>query len=60
MHGQGNDSWFKLIKCVERIEGSSISSSILSNVINNLEKMSIIQDYQFLDPVYKLAVMSLG
>lgn len=56
---QGNDSWSKLKNCVERIEGSSISSSILSNVLNNLEKMSIIQNYQFLDPVYKLAVTSL-
>nr|WP_269199638.1 hypothetical protein [Acidianus ambivalens] len=40
---------------MEKEEGSTISTSVLDNIIQNLEKMSIIKDYEFLDPVYKEA-----
>lgn len=52
---KGENSWSKLLSCMEKEEGSTISSSVLDNIIQNLEKMSIIKDYEFLDPVYKEA-----
>ena len=56
---EGIDSWSKIKKYVEEREGIIISSSILSNIINSLEDMSIIKDYKFLDPVYKEAALRL-
>jgi len=52
---EGKNTWGKLRDCVSEKEGSTISSSVLSNIINQLESMSIIKDYNFLDPVYKEA-----
>ncbi|AEE94327.1 archaeal ATPase [Acidianus hospitalis W1] len=52
---KGENSWSKLLSCMEKEEGSTISTSVLDNIIQNLEKMSIIKDYEFLDPVYKEA-----
>ena len=51
----GKNSWSKLRDCISEKEGSTISSSVLSNIINQLESMSIIKDYNFLDPIYKEA-----
>jgi DNA-binding Lrp family transcriptional regulator len=44
---------------VEEREGVTLSSSILSNIINSLEDMGIIKDYRFLDPVYREASLKL-
>jgi AAA+ ATPase superfamily predicted ATPase len=55
----GMDSWSKIKKYVEEKEGIIISSSILSNIINSLEDMSIIKDYKFLDPIYREAALRL-
>ncbi|AWR94004.1 AAA family ATPase [Acidianus brierleyi] len=52
---KGNESWSKVKECLELEEKSTISSSILSNILGNLEKMSLIKDYKFLDPIYKEA-----
>ncbi|MEM1627139.1 MAG: ATP-binding protein [Sulfolobaceae archaeon] len=52
---KGNDSWSKVKSCLEEEEGSTISSSVLSNILENLEKMSLIRDYKFLDPIYEEA-----
>lgn len=49
---KGFNSWSQLMRCLENSEGSSISTSVLDNLIKHLEKMSIIKDYSFLDPIY--------
>jgi AAA+ ATPase superfamily predicted ATPase len=56
---KGFNSWSKLLRCLEDAEGSSISTSVLDNLIKNLEKMSTIKDYNFLDPIYADAVKRL-
>jgi len=56
---EGVDSWSKIKRYVEEREGVTVSSSILSNVINSLEDMSIVKDYKFLDPVYRAASLKL-
>jgi hypothetical protein len=52
-------SWSRIKRYVEEREGVTLSSSILANVINSLEDMSIIRDYRFLDPVYREASLKL-
>ncbi|TRM75371.1 ATPase, partial [Sulfolobus sp. B5] len=56
----GENSWSKLLNCLQRAEGSTISSSVMDNIITNLEKSSIIKDYEFLDPIYKEASKKLN
>ncbi len=58
--GLGENSWSKLLNCLQRAEGSTISSSVLDNIITNLEKSSIIKDYEFLDPIYNEAGKKLS
>ncbi|MGC9137298.1 AAA family ATPase [Caldivirga sp.] len=48
----GNDAWSKVAECVEDQEGASVSTASLGNIIASLEKLSIIKDYKYLDPVY--------
>ena len=55
----GENSWSRVKRYVEEKEGVTVSSSILSNIINSLEDLSIIKDYKFLDPVYKEASLRL-
>nr|NAZ24151.1 ATP-binding protein [Thermofilum sp.] len=40
---------------LEEKEGTTISSSVLSNILRSLEDMSIIKNYEFLDPIYREA-----
>ncbi len=56
---EGLDSWSKIKRYVEEREKRTISDSILSNIIRNLEDMSIISKYKFLDPIYLLAARKL-
>ncbi len=56
----GSNSWTKVTRCVEEFEGVSISPTSLSNVVKALERLSIIRDYQFLDPMYREAAMRLS
>ncbi|ARM75578.1 AAA family ATPase [Acidianus manzaensis] len=56
---EGNNSWTKLYDCLSKRENSTLSSSTLSNILQQLENMSIIYNYDFLDPVYKEAVKRL-
>lgn len=56
---EGANSWSKVKKYVEEREGTTISTSILSNIINNLESLSIVKDYIFLDQVYREASLKL-
>ncbi|AWR96228.1 AAA family ATPase [Acidianus sulfidivorans JP7] len=55
-----NNSWSKLERCLSDKEGSTISSSVLSNILKQLEYMSLIKDYSFLDPIYKEASKKLS
>ncbi|WP_338604677.1 ATP-binding protein [Sulfolobus tengchongensis] len=52
---EGANSWSKLHECVSEKEGTTISYSVLDNILRQLENMSIISSYEFLDPVYKEA-----
>ncbi|AAY80437.1 ATPase [Sulfolobus acidocaldarius] len=53
--GSGMNTWSKLLDCIQRSEGTTISSSVLDNILLSLEKTSIIKDYEFLDPIYREA-----
>ncbi len=52
---EGYNSWGTLKTGLERIEKRIVSKSSLSRMINTLTKLSIIQDYRFLDPIYEKA-----
>lgn len=56
---EGMNSWSKLKRYIEEKEGISLSSSSLLNIIKNLENMGIIENYIFLDPVYREAALRL-
>jgi len=49
---KGSDSWSSLRSCIESVEGRTISSSVLDNVIRSLEDLSLIKAYSFLDKIY--------
>ena len=53
------NSWSKVKNFVENIEKSTVSKGILSRVIKSLEKLSIIRNYEFLDPIYREAARRL-
>ncbi|MGC9153945.1 MAG: AAA family ATPase [Vulcanisaeta sp.] len=55
----GSNTWSKVARCVEDLEGVSVSPTSLSNILNTLERLSIIRDYQFLDPMYREAAIRL-
>lgn len=55
----GSDSWGKLERCIEEAEGSTISPSVLGNIVRNLERLSIVRNYEFQDPVYREAARRL-
>ncbi|MEM2021686.1 MAG: ATP-binding protein [Zestosphaera sp.] len=57
---EGADTWSSLKRYVEEKEGTTISSSILYNLVKTLEGMSIIHDYRFLDPIYREAALKLS
>lgn len=57
---EGADSWGKLKRYIEEKEGGVVSTSILYNIVKNLEDLSIIKDYRFLDPVYREAAKMLA
>ncbi|MFN3268250.1 MAG: AAA family ATPase, partial [Zestosphaera sp.] len=56
---EGITTWSGLRRYLEEKEGTTISSSILYNVVRNLEDMSIIHNYQFLDPIYREAALRI-
>ncbi|QXJ28456.1 hypothetical protein J5U23_01325 [Saccharolobus shibatae B12] len=56
----GNSSWSRLERCLSDREGTTISSSVLSNILKQLESVSLIKDYDFLDPIYKEASRRLS
>ncbi len=56
---EGRTSWNEVRRYLEQVEGKTISKSILHRVLRTLEKMSIIREYSFLDPVYREAAKKL-
>jgi len=52
-------SWSEVKRYVEEREGCTISGSVLHNILENLEKMSLVKDYTFLDPIYEAAARLL-
>jgi AAA+ ATPase superfamily predicted ATPase len=52
---EGRRSWTEIKRFVEEREGRTVSSSVLQNVLEALEKMSLVKDYAFLDPIYEEA-----
>jgi len=56
---EGYNSWTRLKKKLEEIEGRTVSKSSLSRILHTLEKLSIIENYSFLDPIYREAAKQL-
>ena len=56
---EGSSTWSEVKKYLEQAERKTISKSIMHRVLRNLEKMSIIREYSFLDPVYREAAKKL-
>jgi AAA+ ATPase superfamily predicted ATPase len=52
---EGRKTWSQVKEYLEEKEGTTISSSVLSNILRSLEDMSIIKNYEFLDPIYREA-----
>ncbi len=55
----GAKSWSSIKRYVEEKEGIAIPKSSLSRIIGKLERLSIIKDYEFLDPIYREASRKL-
>ena len=56
---KGADSWSKVRRTIEQQTGETIPKSALTRTIRRLEKIGIIQDYRFLDPIYEKASQKL-
>ncbi len=56
---EGAKSWSSVRRYIEEKEGTTIPKSSLTRTIKKLERLSIIKNYQFLDPVYKEASRKL-
>lgn len=52
-------SWSAVRRFIEEETGFTIPKSTLSRTIKKLEKLSIIENYEFLDPIYKQASKKL-
>jgi AAA+ ATPase superfamily predicted ATPase len=52
---EGRKTWSQVKEYLEEKKGTTISSSVLSNILRSLEDMSIIKNYEFLDPIYREA-----
>ena len=55
----GRGSWAEVRRAVEEGSGTVIPKSALTRAVRRLEKLSVIQDYRFLDPVYERAARRL-
>ncbi len=56
---EGARSWSQVRKFIEEKEGITVAKSSLSRTIKRLERLSLIKDYGFLDPVYERAALRL-
>jgi len=55
----GANTWSSVRRYIEEKQGTTIPKSTLTRLIQKLEKLSLIQDYKFLDPVYQQAAKKL-
>lgn len=56
---EGARTWGQVRRIVEERLGETIPKSSLTRIINKLESLSIIKDYEFLDNVYRDAAQRL-
>ncbi len=56
---EGANTWSSVRRYLEEKEGVTIPKSTLTRTIKKLEKLSLIQDYKFLDPIYSQAAKRL-
>ncbi len=54
-----SNSWVQVRRYIEEKEGITLPKATLSRLIEKLEKLSIVKDYRFLDPIYKEASFRL-
>ncbi|MCS7365219.1 MAG: ATP-binding protein, partial [archaeon GB-1867-035] len=52
-------SWSSVRRYVEEKMGVTIPKSSLTRIIKKLEKLSIVKNYEFLDPIYERASKKL-
>ncbi len=55
----GARSWSSVRRYIEEYMGTTIAKSSLTRTIRRLERLSIIRDYEFLDPIYEHASKKL-
>jgi len=55
----GCDSWSKVRSFIAERYGTVLPKSTLTRVVEKLEKLSVLKDYRFLDPVYREAAKTL-
>jgi len=55
----GCDSWSKVRSYIAERKGVVVPKATLTRTIEKLEKLSIIKDYKFPDPIYRLASLQL-
>jgi len=56
---EGRQSWSQIKRYLEEKEGKTISKSVLHNILKTLKAMSLVENYQFLDPIYREAARLL-
>ncbi|MEB3773922.1 MAG: ATP-binding protein [Desulfurococcales archaeon] len=56
---EGANTWSSVRRYLEEKEGVTVPKSTLTRIIKKLEKLSLIQDYKFLDPIYSQAAKRL-
>ncbi|MEM2599924.1 MAG: ATP-binding protein [Thermoproteota archaeon] len=56
---EGADSWSRVRSLVSEKRGIVLPKSTLTRIIDKLEMMSIVKDYEFLDPIYREACRKL-
>ena len=55
----GAKSWSSVRRFIEEETGETIPKSSLTRMVNRLEELSVIKDYQFLDPIHREAAKML-
>jgi AAA+ ATPase superfamily predicted ATPase len=54
-----SNSWVQVRRYIEEKEGITLPKATLSRLIEKMQKLSIVKDYRFLDPIYKEASFRL-
>jgi len=56
---QDANKWSELKSRLEELEGKTVPSSALHNILESLKNLSIVENYKFLDPIYKEAAKTI-